>query len=235
MTNSSENNFARLPTVHPPSTPPYSRNKRTFDETVVTAQPDPALTTPIAQRARPPHSPPPPPRKGQIKILLRVYKAPPFGALLKEIPGEFTRPHSAFDPGLQRRMAYLIKLGKNEELGQVIQKYADGLVATDRSQVKRTFLHIALFWRNIEALRLLLNVPGINVNIQNRDGDTPLCFVCRMRDPPLEMVKMLLAAPGINPNIKSFSGTTPLQRAFKHDHLEIVKLLLDKWPELANK
>ena len=73
-----------------------------------------------------------------------------------------------------------------------------------------------------ESLQVLLD-RGVNVNIQNNDGDTPLHAACWNS---VECVKLLLDQ-GINVNIPNNYGSTSLHCACINNSIETAKLLLD--------
>lgn len=82
----------------------------------------------------------------------------------------------------------------------------------------------------IDAVRLLLKVPGIDVNAVNNIGQTSLHWACY--NGHTDVVKQLLKEPGINVNIiDNHSQSTPLHFACSHGHTDVVKQLL-KVPEI---
>ena len=88
-----------------------------------------------------------------------------------------------------------------------------------------TLLYIAAVKGYTAIARELLSKPGIDVNLAQKIGVTPLCAAAELGH--VELVRLLLAAPGINPNLGTFRvGTTPLTAAAYKGHLEVVELLL---------
>lgn len=85
-----------------------------------------------------------------------------------------------------------------------------------------------VIWDNqVELVELLLDAPGIDVNITETSGDghTPLSIAAKKGN--TEIVKLLLAAPGIDVNKEEKEyNLTPLAIAAEKGHTEIVKLLL---------
>lgn len=78
--------------------------------------------------------------------------------------------------------------------------------------------------RNPEIIKILLAIPGIDVNVQNnKTGDTALIVA---QDP--EIIKMLLAVPGININAQNKSGETALIRASLDENKYKVEQLLQR-------
>jgi len=99
-------------------------------------------------------------------------------------------------------------------------------------------------------VKLLLGVPGIDVNKENHDGLSPLgaaafkgkvkvvallkaagaqenfTLTSAARVGSVDVVARHLRAPGVNVNATDRSGETPLYTASKNGHAEVVKLLL---------
>jgi len=93
----------------------------------------------------------------------------------------------------------------NKDLIEALDIYKDDI--TDKDEVKR-----------------LLAIPGINVNLQNKHGDTALMWASFYGHK--DIVKMLLAIPGINVNLQDKYGDTALSMASSRGHKDIVKMLL---------
>nr|WP_315382119.1 ankyrin repeat domain-containing protein [uncultured Sphingomonas sp.] len=85
-------------------------------------------------------------------------------------------------------------------------------------------LHIVIKRQDPTYLTVLINQPGINVNIQDRDGNTPLIFAAGLGWAP--GVDALLAKKA-NVNLANNGGVTPLIRAVLAHDTEVVKKLLD--------
>ena len=77
---------------------------------------------------------------------------------------------------------------------------------------------------NVELVRLLLDI-GADINLANRDGETPL-YVASL----FGYVKMvrILAERGGNINKANKNGETPLHIASQNGQVEVVKILLEK-------
>lgn len=87
-----------------------------------------------------------------------------------------------------------------------------------------TQLHRAVWKKDIEAARILIN-RGANLNIQNGSShETPLYIAVSIRD--IEMVKLLIDAKA-DLNIGDYAKRTPLHKAIYREYIEIVKLLID--------
>ncbi len=84
-------------------------------------------------------------------------------------------------------------------------------------------LSSACKYGHTEIVRLLLDVPGIDVNARDGSGLTALYAAARNGKP--EIVKLLLAVPGIELE-KKCNGSTPLENAKRNGYnREIINLL----------
>jgi len=118
---------------------------------------------------------------------------------------------------------------------------------------KRTPLHKACIWGRAGSVRVLLQQPGINQNIQDADGRTPLhaaaangsleCAIClldRNKEPTEEAADAKKkpppkgkkdAAPVDEPKktlieVEDADGNTPLQVAMENEHTALVEALI---------
>lgn len=86
-----------------------------------------------------------------------------------------------------------------------------------------------------EIVKILLQVPGIDVNAQDLIGGTALIYAAPWGRE--NVTKLLLQIPKINLDIREYkNGETALMLAAKWDHENIFKLLLDAGanPDLVN-
>ena len=77
---------------------------------------------------------------------------------------------------------------------------------------------------DVEQVRRLVGLPGMDVNKQDWDGESFLQIAAAEGNP--DAVKCLLAVPGIDVNRAGKGGQTPLYLAAWNEHVECVKLLL---------
>lgn len=77
---------------------------------------------------------------------------------------------------------------------------------------------------NEPLLRVLLRVPGVNVNTRDANNLTPLLLAVERGNQ--SVVKLLLGMPKIDVNLHNNKGTTPLIAAVERGHEGIVQLLL---------
>ncbi|KAF1997664.1 ankyrin, partial [Amniculicola lignicola CBS 123094] len=88
-------------------------------------------------------------------------------------------------------------------------------------------LWLAAWWGHIEMVKLLLEVP--NIELEPRDpqqGKTPLHMAARKGYE--EIVSLFINKPGIDLDRRTIKGKTALLFAAKHGHVEIVRRLLAK-------
>lgn len=85
-------------------------------------------------------------------------------------------------------------------------------------------LHIVVKRSDATYLTVLINQPGVNVNIQDREGNTPLLFAAERGWGP--GVDALLRKKA-NVNLANNAGVTPLIRAVQIHDGELVRKLLD--------
>ncbi len=120
---------------------------------------------------------------------------------------------------------YAIKNNNVNVQAQLIQVAGIKLDPTTASKA----LHYAAHTGDENLLALLINIPGINVNIPEEDGATPLHFAAKKGKE--NIMKLLLAHPEINVNAENKNGESALYIATWEGHLAVVNLLLTK-PDL---
>ena len=126
---------------------------------------------------------------------------------------------------LNFRERELLECCLNGDVRKFKQLFKSRTVDANLAYEKGTLLYIAVVKGYTAIVRELLSKPGIDVNLAQKKGATPLGAAAELGH--VELVKLLLAAPGINPNLGTFRvGTTPLSAAAYKGHLEVVKLLL---------
>lgn len=94
-----------------------------------------------------------------------------------------------------------------------------------------TPLHIASFRNNVQMISLLLAQPGIEVNLQDEKGCSPLHhLVILWAD--VEAANLFLARDDIQVNLKEINANTPLHFAAFRESFESVSRLLEMGAEL---
>lgn len=78
--------------------------------------------------------------------------------------------------------------------------------ASSRNEIGFTPLHSAVYHKSKECFDELIRL-GVNINVQDNEGNTPLYVACWVESP--EFVKLLLEKGG-DPNIQNKYGYTPL-------------------------
>lgn len=109
---------------------------------------------------------------------------------------------------------------------ETIKKIATKVNINAQNQYGATALIQATIGNREDIVKFLLTVPGIDVNVYEKNRQTALNIAAR--DGHKNIVALLLTFRDINVNCKGF-GSTPLIEAadsIKEDHYEIVKLLL---------
>jgi len=89
-----------------------------------------------------------------------------------------------------------------------------------------TALHYAAWNNVVDALKVLLTRPEIEVNIQTKNGSTALNLAARFN--AVEAVKVLLTRPEIDVNIQDNYGYTALHYAASYNADETVKALMKR-------
>lgn len=91
--------------------------------------------------------------------------------------------------------------------------------------------------RFIEIAKLFINKEGVNLNITNDNGYTPLHWtILRASDVKsleikkefIEIAKLLINKEGVNLNITNDNGNTPISIAQGHNFTDIITLLKEK-------
>ena len=113
--------------------------------------------------------------------------------------------------------------GLDQWLGQLLSQSQD---INAQDDLGRTPLYLAAFYHQPAFMQLLLEAPGVNVNLPStEDGGTPLHAAAENAESP-ECLQLLLSAPGLKVNGKDADEATPLHRAIEYDNIEGVHLLL---------
>jgi len=111
-------------------------------------------------------------------------------------------------------------------LGDVVRLHAllepDATQVNSRSSDGFTPLHLACFFRHLEATQILL-AAGADPNAVAANRIAVIHSAAASRDTAI--VKLVLAG-GADPNARQHGGYTALQSAAMHDHLEMAKVLV---------
>lgn len=92
-----------------------------------------------------------------------------------------------------------------------------------------TPLHWAVVMGHKEAVEALLGKDGIDVNLADKNKDTPLHSVLKKDNIDINVLNALLGAEEIDVNIKDKLGEwIPLHWAAENGHKEVVEALLEK-------
>jgi ankyrin repeat protein len=99
----------------------------------------------------------------------------------------------------------------------------DATLVNSSSSDGFTPLHLACFFRQLEAAQILL-AAGADANAVSPNRIAIIHSAAASRD--ASIVKLVLAA-GAEPNVQQQGGFTPLQSAAAHNNVEMVQALLD--------
>ena len=131
-------------------------------------------------------------------------------------------------------------LGRGEDVNRIWQRGDCGLPSCPHRpdcDFKALPLQAAIKRNHVGIVGLLLQQPGIDVNLQIFGGHTPLHMACMFGR--TKIVRMLLTFPGTDPHIPNEMGRIPLMEAFHHGHkdclIEMVQVATkDELVELMN-
>jgi ankyrin repeat protein len=86
--------------------------------------------------------------------------------------------------------------------------------------------HMAIRAGQLDVLRLLVACDAINLNLINRNSDTPLSVATQYHN--IDAIKILLTSPFLDVNVAApYTGQTALMTAAQMGNMEIVKLLME--------
>ncbi|XEV07499.1 hypothetical protein FSHL1_012786 [Fusarium sambucinum] len=148
--------------------------------------------------------------KGSIEIV---------NFLLKE--GASTE--QATDEGLDAIDIATIR-GQLDILKSIVEASPKGAINNVRDKSGATRLHIATDLNNVQSVKSLLNIPGIELDKADYAGRTALLLAARQGSD--DIVQILVADDRVNPNMKDWHGSTPLFAAVRNGHSRIVEILL---------
>ena len=100
------------------------------------------------------------------------------------------------------------------------------------ASVEQKLCYAASSGRHREALSLLRDHPGIDVNLKDIDGNTPVSFACRCGH--VSVVELLLKDPHVDITLDDNSGCTPLWHASWNGTLGVVEWLIASGRELGD-
>ena len=114
--------------------------------------------------------------------------------------------------------------GESEMVQLLIENGADVLRPDRRGNAP---IHIACMNFRLDILRIILSCKCCNPNQQNKDGDTALHIVCRMRiGNELEYLQSLLFAQGVDFQQSDRNENAPIHIACQYSTLNILKEIL---------
>lgn len=104
----------------------------------------------------------------------------------------------------------------------------------EKTASTKSLLHLAIAAGKPRILELLLSQPGIDVEIIDENGHTPLIFAAKVASP--EIINIILNKKP-NLNARDHNGDTALHFAAKRNNVQVLKTLLDAGanPNIGNK
>ena len=115
--------------------------------------------------------------------------------------------------------------GRHFEIAGILHRNGSSVDPRDLpSFQKNSPLHSAAHEEDLEVVRAILDC-GVDVNVQNQFGSTPLSYAAGGHFKDHRVVRLLLDH-GADPN--AHIGTPPLQRASRNGSVEIVRLLVER-------
>ena len=115
--------------------------------------------------------------------------------------------------------------GSVEILKMILEKYPDELNKKDDDN--DSALIYAIRKGRVEAVKYLLSIPNIDVNVVSESDGTALSISC-WEDAPYEIAEALLNHPQIDVNKSRDDGATPLMIACQQGRFDIAKKLLER-------
>jgi len=156
--------------------------------------------------------------------------------LLTNLTGHYYKPHTLTEIAVNKSEDPPDSIGRAiyeaADTGDIetLQKLGQEWFANDILNWPNTdkFLHTPLYRAarqgNLECLKLLVALPGCEINKQDKDGHTPLWIAaCLNRT---ECVKLLTALPNIEINKSDKCGKTPLMVAVVESNTDVVRELV---------
>ena len=120
--------------------------------------------------------------------------------------------------------------GGHYELAKVLHRNGSSVDPLDEDG--ESPLYCAVYINNLKMVQVLLDY-GVDVNFQNKRGETPLAFAAYGNFDDVRVVRLLLDH-GADPNAQArrFGRRSPLHRASEYGRIEIARLLLERGASL---
>lgn len=133
--------------------------------------------------------------------------------------------NAEWDPKLHHTVLHWAVLHREDAILAFLINHVPGIDVNARDKfLKSTPLHLAATSGDVNAIKLLLGVEGIDVNPRDAFGMTPLSWAVASKGK--HAVEILLKAPGIDVNSCDADDQTPLYTAVKVGCLDIIVSLL---------
>ena len=127
--------------------------------------------------------------------------------------------------GRYKTPAVAALVGRHFQLAKVLHR--NGSSVDQQGNAGSSPLHSAAGSYDLEMVQVLLDY-GIDVNVRNDYGSTPLAYTGQSQFSNDPRVVRLLLDHGADPNVSNLSGTTPLYHASRSGNVEMVRLLVER-------
>ena len=147
-----------------------------------------------------------------------------FTDLVEHLIAKHPQHANAID-GFYMTPAVAALAGRHFQAAQLL--YCNKSSVEPRGDWGNTPLHSAAYQGDLEMVQVLLNY-GVDVNVQNNPGCTPLTFASLNGHHNEPRVARLLIEHGADTNTRDvIEGITPLHRASRRGRLEVVRVLIE--------
>lgn len=127
-------------------------------------------------------------------------------------------------PDKDGRLSFVVAAMSNN-IEVMIDLLNRGLSPSDTEVFQRTPLHAAAEFGNTDALAILLDTNGVDVNAGDAWNVTPLHVAADKCQ--VDSIKLLLQTPSVDVNARNDSGKTPLHFAVETNYPYIAKLFIE--------
>jgi len=119
-----------------------------------------------------------------------------------------------------------VRNAKSDDVKEMLSRPGTTVLNTHDYSTGEGALHIVVKRGDADYLRFLLGQDGIDPNIRDNDGVTPLELATRLGEDSLADILLNNAWHKANPNVADDNGQTPLILAVQHHNLELVRILV---------
>ncbi|RYP25263.1 hypothetical protein DL765_000144 [Monosporascus sp. GIB2] len=114
--------------------------------------------------------------------------------------------------------------GPTDKLKYLLSKVPD--VPAMQDKFGQTLLHLAIFRRNWESVKVILEYPAADVNAKDLSGETPLHLLLKSPNTPDDILELLLSK-GADVNAQDNDSQAPLYEACLSENVGAARILLE--------